>query len=108
MPLVKLFVSKLLTKPIPSLSVLQHHMCTVWGTQPSTTKLMLFRCDDWTNETYNEDIYVDIRAYGMLHMRAKYPVCVLLYSPLSYFDIVSPNLFSKANRNVLVNSFWMD
>ena len=42
-----------------------HALCfQIWGTQPSTTKLMLFRCEDWTNESFQEDIYVDIRAYG--------------------------------------------
>ena len=34
------------------------------GTKPNTTKLLLFRCEDWTDESYQEDIYVDIRAYG--------------------------------------------
>ena len=34
------------------------------GTKPSTTKLMLFRCEDWTDESFQEDVYVDIRAYG--------------------------------------------
>lgn len=24
------------------------------------------RCEDWTNESFQEDIYVDIRAYGTL------------------------------------------
>lgn len=70
MPLVKLYISKALTKPLPSLSVLQQHMCNVWGTQPSTTKLMLFKCDEWTNDSYNEDVYVDIRAYGTFYMNA--------------------------------------
>ena len=64
MPLVKLFVSKSLSKPLPALSILQQHMCHVWGTTPATTKLLLFTCDDWTNDSYNEDIYIDIRAYG--------------------------------------------
>jgi hypothetical protein len=64
MPLVKLFVHKSLMKPLPSLSTLQQHMCQVWGTSPSTTKLILCKCDDWTNESFNEDIYIDIRAYG--------------------------------------------
>lgn len=25
---------------------------------------MLFRCEDWTDESFQEDVYVDIRAYG--------------------------------------------
>ena len=65
MPLVKLFVSKSLVKPLPALSTIQQHMCGIWGTTPSTTKLLLFTCDDWTNDSYNEDVYIDIRAYGM-------------------------------------------
>jgi len=63
MPLVKLFARNDLAKKIP-LSRLQARMCEIWGTKPDTTKLMLFRCDDWTNESYQEDVYVDIRAYG--------------------------------------------
>lgn len=43
---------------------LQSRLCDVWGTKPDTTKLMLFRCDDWTDESFQEDVYVDIRAYG--------------------------------------------
>ena len=63
MPLVKLFVKKSLTKAVP-LSRLQEKLCGIWGTKPSTTKLMLFRCEDWTDESFQEDVYVDIRAYG--------------------------------------------
>ena len=54
------------SKSVPSVSVLQQYMCQIWGTTPSTTKLLLFQCDDWTNEPYQEDIYIDIRAYGMI------------------------------------------
>ncbi len=39
-------------------------MRAIWGTKPATTKLMLFRCEDWTDESFAEDVYVDIRAYG--------------------------------------------
>ena len=65
MPLVKLFARSNLTKKVP-LPQLQQKLCNIWGTKPNTTKLMLFRCEDWTDESYNEDIYVDIRAYGKL------------------------------------------
>ena len=63
MPLVKLFARNTLTKSVP-LARLQGKMCEIWGTKPSTTKLMLFRCEDWTDESFAEDVYVDIRAYG--------------------------------------------
>jgi len=63
MPLVKLFARTALTKPIP-LASMQSMMCNVWGTQPETTKLILTRVDDWTEDSFHEDIYVDIRAYG--------------------------------------------
>lgn len=61
MPLVKLFAHRSLQKPIP-LSRLQARLCRIWGTQPSTTKLLLFRCEDWTNDSFAEDVYIDIRA----------------------------------------------
>ena len=32
----------------------------VWGTKPSTTKLMAFEVQDWTHE--GEDVFVDVRA----------------------------------------------
>jgi hypothetical protein len=63
MPLVKLFARSCLTKAVP-LASLQSKLCDIWGTRPDTTKLMLFRCEDWTDESFQEDIYVDIRAYG--------------------------------------------
>jgi hypothetical protein len=63
MPLVKLFARNNLTKAVP-LARLQKKICEIWETQPSTTKMMLFRCEDWTDESFQEDIYVDIRAYG--------------------------------------------
>jgi len=65
MPLVKLFAKTTLTKKIP-LAPLQAKLCEIWGTKPETTKLMLFRCEDWTDESFSEDVYVDIRAYGEL------------------------------------------
>ena len=63
MPLVKLFARTTLTKAIP-LPAIQQMMCDVWGTKPETTKLILTRVDDWTEDSFNEDVYVDIRAYG--------------------------------------------
>jgi hypothetical protein len=63
MPLVKIFAKLSMTKPIP-LASLQSKLCKIWGTEPNTTKLMLSRVQDWTDESYQEDCYVDIRAYG--------------------------------------------
>jgi hypothetical protein len=63
MPLVKIFARSTLTKPVP-LAALQSKLCSIWGTQPNTTKLMLQRVEDWTDESFQEDCYVDIRAYG--------------------------------------------
>jgi hypothetical protein len=65
MPLVKLFARSSMAKAVP-LASLQSKLCGIWGTKPDTTKLMLFRCEDWTDESFQEDIYVDIRAYGTL------------------------------------------
>mmetsp|Transcript_22909 Transcript_22909/g.54027 ORF Transcript_22909/g.54027 Transcript_22909/m.54027 type:complete len:112 (-) Transcript_22909:1178-1513(-) len=63
MPLVKLFCKQTLTKPIP-LAALQQKLCNVWGTKPETTKLMVTRVDDWTSESFDEDVFVDIRSYA--------------------------------------------
>lgn len=63
MPLVKIFAKQAMTKPIP-LASLQSKLCAIWGTKPNTTKLMLSRVEDWTDESFQEDCYVDIRAYG--------------------------------------------
>ncbi|KAI2496478.1 hypothetical protein MHU86_18019 [Fragilaria crotonensis] len=63
MPLVKIFAKHTLQKPIP-LAALQSKLCSIWGTKPDTTKLMLQRVDDWTDESFAEDVYVDIRAKG--------------------------------------------
>lgn len=63
MPLVKLFARKALSKPI-NLASIQSKLCTIWGTKPNTTKLILTKVDDWTDESFQEDVYVDIRAYG--------------------------------------------
>jgi hypothetical protein len=46
------------------LASIQSKLCEIWGTTPDTTKLMLFRCENWIDESFQEDIYVDIRAYG--------------------------------------------
>jgi hypothetical protein len=63
MPLVKIFALTTLSKPIP-LRAMQASMCRIWGTKPETTKILLSRVDDWTSESFDEDVYVDIRAYG--------------------------------------------
>jgi len=63
MPLVKLFARNALTKPVP-LTALQSKLCKIWGTKPETTKLLLFRLEDSTDDSFAEDVYVDIRAYG--------------------------------------------
>ena len=61
MPLVKIFARPNLLKPIP-LAPLQAKLCEIWSTKPNTTKLMRFDADDWTDESFNEDVYVDVRA----------------------------------------------
>ena len=63
MPLVKVFARVGMAKPIP-LTLLQSKLCGIWGTKPETTKLLLSRVEDWTSDSYDEDCYVDIRAYG--------------------------------------------
>lgn len=63
MPLVKLYALRTLTKPIPLIS-LQSKLCAIWGTTPDTTKLLLSKVEDWTDDSFAEDVYVDIRAYG--------------------------------------------
>uniref|UniRef100_A0A7S2UPY7 Uncharacterized protein n=1 Tax=Attheya septentrionalis TaxID=420275 RepID=A0A7S2UPY7_9STRA len=63
MPLVKIFAKNSMGKPVP-LSALQAKLCQIWGTKPNTTKLMLSRVEDWTNDSYAEDCFVDIRAFG--------------------------------------------
>jgi hypothetical protein len=56
MPLVKIFAKHALQKPIPLVS-LQSKLCQIWGTKPDTTKLILQRVDDWTDESFGEDVY---------------------------------------------------
>lgn len=63
MPLVKLFARKTLSKPI-NLTSIQSKLCKIWGTNPNTTKILLTKVDDWTDESFQEDVYVDIRAMG--------------------------------------------
>jgi len=63
MPLVKVFARIGMTKPIP-LALLQSKLCAIWSTKPDTTKLILLRSEDWTSDSFDEDCYVDIRAYG--------------------------------------------
>ena len=61
MPLIKIFARPGLTKPVP-LAPLQAKLCDIWNTKPDTTKLMRFDADDWTDESFKEDVYVDVRA----------------------------------------------
>jgi hypothetical protein len=70
MPLVKLFARTAMPKKIP-LAALQSRLCEIWGTTPSTTKLLLVRCEDSTDESFQEDVYVDIRAYGTCVIQPK-------------------------------------
>ncbi|KAL9183176.1 hypothetical protein ACHAXT_004963 [Thalassiosira profunda] len=63
MPLVKIFARAGMTKSIP-LAALQSRLCDIWSTKPETTKLILSRVEDWTSDSYHEDCYIDIRAYG--------------------------------------------
>ena len=63
MPLVKVFTRIGMKKSIP-LSALQSKLCDIWGTKPETTKIILQRVEDWTSDSFNEDVYIDIRAYG--------------------------------------------
>jgi hypothetical protein len=69
MPLVKIFARNALSKPVP-LAAIQSKLCNIWGTKPNTTKLILQRVEDWTDESFHEDVYVDIRAYGKFQLRA--------------------------------------
>jgi len=62
MPLVRLYALKTLAKAVP-LKSLQAKLCKTWGTTPGTTKLLLTRVDDWTNE-FDEDVYVSVRLKG--------------------------------------------
>lgn len=52
-----------MNKAIP-LQSLQSKLCKIWSTKPETTKLILSRVEDWTSDSYSEDCYIDIRAYG--------------------------------------------
>mmetsp|Transcript_22852 Transcript_22852/g.40994 ORF Transcript_22852/g.40994 Transcript_22852/m.40994 type:complete len:110 (-) Transcript_22852:283-612(-) len=63
MPLVKIFARVGMNKAIP-LTSLQSKLCKIWSTKPETTKLILSRVEDWTSDSYDEDCYIDIRAYG--------------------------------------------
>lgn len=63
MPLVKLFAKHTLKKPVNVTSI-QSKLCKIWGTEPSTTKILFTRVDNWTDESFQEDVYVDIRAMG--------------------------------------------
>ena len=72
MPLVKIFAKHTMTKPIP-LVALQSKLCDIWGTKPNTTKLMLQRVDDWTDESFQEDCYGE-----SIHALASISMCVCL------------------------------
>mmetsp|Transcript_128 Transcript_128/g.274 ORF Transcript_128/g.274 Transcript_128/m.274 type:complete len:114 (-) Transcript_128:462-803(-) len=63
MPLVHIFAKQCLKKTVP-LASLQSSLCKIWGTKPNTTKLFLSRVEDWTDESFGEDVYVSIRAMG--------------------------------------------
>mmetsp|Transcript_29760 Transcript_29760/g.63111 ORF Transcript_29760/g.63111 Transcript_29760/m.63111 type:complete len:110 (+) Transcript_29760:329-658(+) len=63
MPLVKIFARVGMKKNIPLVS-LQSKLCSIWSTKPETTKLILSRVEDWTSDSYDEDCFIDIRAYG--------------------------------------------
>eukprot|EP00978_Attheya_sp_CCMP212_P031155 scaffold116767_cov57-Attheya_sp.AAC.5 len=39
-------------------------LCQIWRTKPNVTKFTLSRVDDWTNDSYAEDCFIEIRAYG--------------------------------------------
>ena len=60
---MKIFARVGCKKPIP-LGTLQSELCKIWSTKPETTKLILSRVEDWTSDSFHEDCYIDIRAYG--------------------------------------------
>jgi hypothetical protein len=60
MPLVRIYALKGAGSGSLPVSSMQSALCNVWGTKPSTTKLMVSFVDDWT--TSGEDLFVSIRA----------------------------------------------
>jgi hypothetical protein len=91
MPLVKIFARSTLAKPVP-LAAIQAKLCDIWGTPPNVTKLILQRVEDWTDESFQEDVYVDIRAYGK---------ALVVDSTKSYF-----RSYKVLVRAHLVHHFW--
>ena len=80
MPLVKIFALNTLRKPVP-LKELQSSLCRIWGTKPNTTKLMLTRCDEMTNDEFNEGSFsLIITNYIISHVYLSR--CLCRYSSL--------------------------
>ena len=107
MPLVKIFARSTLAKPVP-LAAIQAKLCDIWGTKPNTTKLILQRVEDWTDESFQEDVYVDIRAYGafLLFHSSKFKIdnnSVAHNSPPFFF-----NSRQQEKMNELANLYWME
>ena len=116
MPLVKIFARSTLAKPVP-LAAIQSKLCDIWGTKPNTTKLILQRVEDWTDESFQEDVYVDIRAYGMSLLYALVPACSILdfldsllgsFRKISILTLFIKPLLKQEKTNVLVNSSWKE
>ena len=118
MPLVQLFARSNLTKKVP-LASLQSKLCQIWGTKPNTTKLILVRCEDWTDESFQEDVYVSIRAYGQLQnillsiAQLLVDDCRLLALVVSFsisYSLFADKLyatsFSQASLNEHASLFW--
>ena len=55
------FTKATLAKAVPLVPI-QAKLCEIWGTKPSTTKIMLTHVADWTSEEFHEDCYVSVRA----------------------------------------------
>ena len=108
MPLVKIFARQVMTKPIP-LPALQQKLCDIWGTKPNTTKLMLQRVEDWTDESFQEDCYVDIRAYGKSRtaIESLFLVVALLFCVMSIWCFVrSVFLHWTHGRSIELCGMW--
>jgi hypothetical protein len=98
MPLVKIFARNALSKPVP-LAAIQSKLCDIWGTKPNTTKLILQRVEDWTDESFQEDVFVDIRAYGKFLLRTAW--MFYIGSNLSHNEI-------QAKKKEHEKWFWME
>ena len=99
MPLVKIFARNTLAKPVP-LAAIQSKLCDIWGTKPNTTKLILQRVEDWTDESFQEDVYVDIRAYGRSFL------CALLVHACSMLEILD-SMLGSCRKTVLCLTRFM-